>query len=43
MAKTETLHVRVDPITKQYAEKLLGTLGLSTAEAINIFLHQVPF
>ncbi|MBO5126389.1 MAG: type II toxin-antitoxin system RelB/DinJ family antitoxin [Clostridia bacterium] len=41
MAKTETLHVRVDPITKQYAEKLLGTLGLSTAEAINIFLHQV--
>lgn len=41
MAKTETLHVRVDPITKQYAEKLLGTLGLSTSEAINIFLHQV--
>ncbi|MBQ8508364.1 MAG: type II toxin-antitoxin system RelB/DinJ family antitoxin [Clostridia bacterium] len=41
MAKTETLHVRVDPITKQYADEILVTLGLSTSEAINLFLHQV--
>ncbi len=41
MAKTETLHVRVDPITKQSADELLATLGMSTAEAIHIFLHQI--
>ncbi len=41
MSKSETLHIRVDPTTKQYADELLAALGLSTAEAVNIFLHQI--
>ena len=41
MAKTDTLHVRVEPVVKQKAEKTLNDLGLSITEAINIFLNQV--
>ena len=41
MAKTETLHVRIDPNLKLSAEIILKQLGLSTADAINIFLRQV--
>ena len=41
MAKTETLHVRVDPDTKRSTDEILSVLGLSTAEAVNIFLHQI--
>jgi DNA-damage-inducible protein J len=41
MAKTETLHVRIDPNLKLSAETTLKQLGLSTADAINIFLRQV--
>lgn len=41
MAKSETLHIRIDPNIKTSAEATLKTLGMSTAEAINIFLHQV--
>jgi len=41
MAKTETLHVRIDPNIKISAETTLKQLGLSTADAINIFLRQV--
>ena len=41
MAKTETLHVRIDPNLKLSAEITLKQLGLSTADAINIFLRQV--
>ena len=41
MAKTDTLHIRVEPSVKQKAEKTLNDLGLSIAEAINVFLNQV--
>ena len=41
MAKTDTLHVRVEPSVKQKAEKTLNDLGLSITEAINVFLNQV--
>lgn len=41
MAKTETLHIRVEAGVKADVENTLKTLGLSTTEAINIFLHQV--
>lgn len=41
MAKTDTLHVRVEPRVKQKAEETLNELGLSITEAINVFLNQV--
>jgi DNA-damage-inducible protein J len=41
MAKSETLHIRVEAAVKAGVEATLKTLGLSTTEAINIFLHQV--
>ena len=41
MAKTDTLHVRVEPSVKQKAEETLNDLGLSITEAINVFLNQV--
>lgn len=41
MAKTDTLHIRVEPTVKQRAEKTLNDLGLSITDAINVFLNQV--
>lgn len=41
MAKTDTLHIRVEPIVKQRAEETLNDLGLSITDAINVFLNQV--
>lgn len=41
MAKTSTLHIRVEPSVKQRAEKTLNDLGLSITDAINVFLNQV--
>lgn len=41
MAKTDTLHIRVEPSVKQKAEEILSDLGLSITEAINVFLNQV--
>lgn len=41
MAKTDTLHIRVEPTVKQKAEKTLSDLGLSITDAINVFLNQV--
>lgn len=41
MAKTETLHIRVEAAVKAGVEATLKNLGLSTTEAVNIFLHQV--
>ena len=38
MAKTDTLHIRVEPSVKQKAEKTLNDLGLSIATSLNIFL-----
>ena len=39
--KTSTIHLRVEPAIKADVEKLLDRLGLSTTDAINIFLNQV--
>ena len=41
MAKTNTLHIRIEPIVKQQAEATLKELGLSITEAVNVFLRQV--
>lgn len=41
MAKTDTLHIRVEPNVKKKAEKTLNELGLSITEAVNVFLAQV--
>lgn len=41
MAKTDILHIRVEPTVKQRAEKTLNDLGLSITDAINVFLNQV--
>ena len=41
MAKTDTLHIRVEPTVKKKAEKTLNELGMSITEAINVFLNQV--
>ncbi len=40
MAKTASINMRIDPDFKEKVEKLFNELGLSTTEAINIFLHQ---
>ena len=39
--KTSTIHLRVEPEIKKDVEKLLNRLGLSTTDAINIFLNQI--
>jgi len=39
--KTSTIHLRVEPEIKADVEKLLGRLGITTTDAINIFLNQV--
>lgn len=39
--KTEILRARVDPKKRRQAENVFSQLGISTGEAINIFLNQV--
>lgn len=41
MGKTDTIHMRIEPEIKAGADTILNRLGMSTAEAINIFLNQV--
>ena len=41
MGKSDTIHMRIEPDIKAGADSILSRLGLSTAEAINIFLNQV--
>ncbi len=41
MAKTAMITMRVDPELKTDAERVLHKLGISTTEAINLFLSQV--
>ena len=41
MSKTDTIHMRIEPEIKAGADMILGRLGLTTADAINIFLNQV--
>jgi len=41
MAKTETIHMRITPEVKSSADSILSQLGITTADAINMFLYQV--
>lgn len=41
MTKTAYLNVRVEPGLKAKAEKVLATVGVSTPDAITMFLRQV--
>lgn len=41
MAKTDTLHIRIEQSVKARAEQTLNDLGLSITEAVNVFLNQV--
>ena len=41
MAKTSSLHIRIEPQIKERAEKILNGLGMTAAEAINIYLRQI--
>jgi DNA-damage-inducible protein J len=39
--KSQMLHARVDPKLKKSAEVIFSSLGISTTEAIRLFLKQV--
>jgi DNA-damage-inducible protein J len=41
MGKTSTIQTRIEPGVKLEAEKILKTLGITTSEAINIFLRRI--
>ena len=41
MAKDAYINARVDKRVKARAQKVLGAVGMSTTEAINLFLHQI--
>ena len=41
MTKTQTIHIRISEKLKHDVEVTLRNMGLTTADAINIFLHQV--
>ena len=41
MAKTSSIHVRVDPKIKEEVERILNNLGMNSTEAINIYLRQI--
>lgn len=39
--KTSMLHIRVRPDIKREAEDILDNLGMTTTEAVNIYLKQI--
>lgn len=41
MSKTTSIYARVEPEIKEQAEVVLGQLGISMSNAVNIFLRQV--
>jgi DNA-damage-inducible protein J len=41
MTKTETIQFQIEPELKTAAENILQRLGLSTTEAVTVFLNQV--
>ena len=41
MPKTTTITIRLDPVLKQQAEDTLHKAGLTTSQAVTIFLKQV--
>lgn len=40
VAKTANLNIRIDPSTKETAEKLFSNFGITITDAVNMFLHQ---
>jgi len=40
-AKTQMIHARIDPRLKKSAEAIFSKIGLSTSDAIRLFLKQV--
>ena len=41
MARTANLNIRIDPATKEDAEKLFSTFGITITDAVNMFLHAI--
>lgn len=41
MHKTAVIHTRIEPQTKQQAERILHELGMSPTEAIRLFYRQI--
>ena len=41
MNKTSMIHIRVSPEVKAEAEEILNNLGMTTTEAVNIYLKQI--
>lgn len=41
MNKTSMIHIRVQPEIKAEAEEILNNLGMTTTEAVNIYLKQI--
>lgn len=41
MNKTSMIHIRVQPEVKAEAEEILSNLGMTTTEAVNIYLKQI--
>lgn len=41
MNKTDSLNIRIEPGLKKNVEKTLKALGMTTTEAINLYLHQI--
>ena len=39
--KTETIHARVTPATKEKAEAVFASIGITTSQAISLFLTAV--
>jgi DNA-damage-inducible protein J len=40
-AQTQMIHARIDPKLKQSAERVFSKIGITTAQAIRLFLKQV--
>ncbi len=40
-ARTEMIHARIDPKLKRSADRIFSEIGISTTEAIRLFLKQV--
>ena len=40
-AKTANLYARIDPETKEQAERILDALGITSSMAINMFYRQI--
>ncbi len=41
MEKTATLNLRVNPVVKERAERVLSQLGVSMSTAIDMYLNQI--